>query len=115
MAKIKLFESLRSIKRTTIRYNGLKIKILLIGSKALKSIRQLIVVIFSLKEIFKLFRFEGSSKLNHISIIFQMPLDFNLLICLACKRDIVPLTKYENSQIMQHIHWYSVEKRETAS
>ena len=28
MAKIKLIESLRSIKRTTMRYNGLKIKII---------------------------------------------------------------------------------------
>ena len=27
MAKIKLIESLRSVKRTTIRYNGLKIRL----------------------------------------------------------------------------------------
>ena len=32
MAKIKLIESLRSIKRTTTRYNGLKIRLLLTGS-----------------------------------------------------------------------------------
>ena len=54
MAKIKLIESLRSIKRTTIRYNGLKIRLLLTGSIALKSIQQLIVIIFPLKDIFKL-------------------------------------------------------------
>ena len=52
MAKIKLIKSLRSIKRTTIRYNGLKFRLLLTGSIALKSIRQLIVVIFTLKDIF---------------------------------------------------------------
>ena len=38
MAKIKLIESLRSIKRTTIRNNGLKIRLLLTGFIALKSI-----------------------------------------------------------------------------
>ena len=43
MAQIKLIESLRSIKRTTIRYHGLKIRLLLTGSIALKSIRQLLV------------------------------------------------------------------------
>ena len=53
MAKIKLIESLRSIKRMIIRYNGLKIRLLLTDSIALKSIRQLIVVIFPLKDIFK--------------------------------------------------------------
>ena len=53
MAKIKLIESLRIIKRTTIGYNGLKIRLLLTGSLALKSIGQLIVVIFPLKDIFK--------------------------------------------------------------
>ena len=53
MAKIKLLESLRSIESKTIRYNGLKTRLLLTGSIALKSIRQLIVVIFSLKDIFK--------------------------------------------------------------
>ena len=54
MAKIELIESLRSIKRTTIRYNGLKkIRLLLTGSIAPKSIRQLLVVIFPLKDIFK--------------------------------------------------------------
>ena len=53
MAKIKLIEYLRSIKRTTIRYNGLKIRLLLTGSIALKSIQQLIVVIFPLTNIFK--------------------------------------------------------------
>ena len=53
MAKIKLIESLRSIKRTAIRYNGQKIRLLLTGSIALISIRQLIVVIFPLKDIFK--------------------------------------------------------------
>ena len=66
MAKIKLIESLRSIKRTTIRYNGVKIRLLLIGSIALKSIRQLIVVIFPLKDIINPpppFFFKGSSKL----------------------------------------------------
>ena len=51
MAKIKLIASLRSIKRTTIRYNGLKSDYLL--ALALKSIRQLIVVIFPLKDIFE--------------------------------------------------------------
>ena len=63
VAKIKLIESLRSIKRTTIRYNGLKIRLLLTGSIAFKSIRQLIVVIFLLKDVFKppppLFLFVG--------------------------------------------------------
>ena len=49
MAKIKLIESLRSIKRATIWYSGLKIRLLLTGSIALKSIRQLIVIIFPLK------------------------------------------------------------------
>ena len=55
MAKIKLIESLRSIKRMTVRYNGLKIRLLLTGSTCitLKSIRQLIVVIFPLKDISK--------------------------------------------------------------
>ena len=53
MAKIKLIESFRSIKHTTIQYNGLKIRLLLTGSIAPKSIRQLIVVIFPLKDIFK--------------------------------------------------------------
>ena len=55
MAKIKLIESLRSIKRTTIQYYSLKIRLLLIGSLAPKSIRQLIliVVIFPLKDFFK--------------------------------------------------------------
>ena len=53
MAKIKLIESLRSIKRMTIRYNCLKIRLLLLGSIALKSIWQLIVVIFPLEDIFK--------------------------------------------------------------
>ena len=52
MANIKLIESLRSMKRTTIRYNGLKIRLLLTGSIALKSIQQLIVIIFPLKDIF---------------------------------------------------------------
>ena len=54
MAKIKLIESLCSTKRTTIRYNGLKIRLLLTDLVALKSIRQLKVVIFPLKDIFKL-------------------------------------------------------------
>ena len=49
MAKIKLIESLRGIKRTTIRYNGLKIRLLLTRSIAPKSIRRLIVFIFPLK------------------------------------------------------------------
>ena len=54
MAKIKLIESLRSIKRMTIRYNNVwKSKLLLLGSTALKSIWQLIVVIFPLEDIFK--------------------------------------------------------------
>ena len=53
MTKIKLIESLRSIKHMTIWYNGLKISLLLIGSKAPKSIWQLIVVIFPLEDIFK--------------------------------------------------------------
>ena len=53
MAKIKLIGSLRSIKRTTIQYNGLKIRLLLTGSIALKSIWQLIVIIFPLKDILK--------------------------------------------------------------
>ena len=53
MAKIKLNEYLRSIKHTTIRYNGLKIRLLLTGSIALKSIWQLLVIIFPLKDIFK--------------------------------------------------------------
>ena len=53
-----------------------------------KSIRQLMVVIFPLKAIFKPFRFEGSSKLV---LSFQMPLEFNLFICLVCKWDIVAI------------------------
>ena len=53
MAKIKLIESLRGIKRTTIRYTGLKIRILLIDLVALMSIQQLIVFFFPLKDIFK--------------------------------------------------------------
>ena len=55
MAKIKLIESLCSTKHTTIRYNGLKIRLLLTDLVALKSIWQLIpvVVIFLLKDIFK--------------------------------------------------------------
>ena len=55
MAKIKLIESLGSIKRMTIRYNSLKIRPLLTGSLALKTKWQLIpvVFIFQLKDIFK--------------------------------------------------------------
>ena len=53
MAKIKLIESLRSTKRTTIQYNGLKIRLLFTVLVLLKSIRQLIVVIFPFKDIFK--------------------------------------------------------------
>ena len=53
MDKIKLIESLRSTKRTTIRYKGLKIR--LNGLQSLKSIRQLV---FSSPLVF-----EGSSKL----------------------------------------------------
>ena len=53
MAKIKLIESLRSIKRMTIRYNVWKSRLLILGSIALKSIWQLIVVIFPLEDIFK--------------------------------------------------------------
>ena len=55
MAKIKLIESLRSTKRTTIWYNGLEIRLLglLTDLVALKSIQQLIVVIFPLKDMFK--------------------------------------------------------------
>ena len=54
MAKIKLIESLRSIKRTTMGYNGLKIRLLLTILVALKSIRQLIFVIVPPKDISKL-------------------------------------------------------------
>ena len=53
------------------------------------------VVIFPVKAIFKPFRFEGSK----ISIVFQMPLEFNLFIFLACKWDIVPLRVKEKKKI----------------
>ena len=54
MAKNKLIKYLHSIKRTNIRYNDLKNQTFTYtGSVAPKSIRQLIVVIFQLIEIFK--------------------------------------------------------------
>ena len=62
MAKIKLIESLCSTKRTSIRYKGLKIRLLLKWLQSLMSIWQLMVDIFPLKAMFKPFRFEESSK-----------------------------------------------------
>ena len=53
MAKIKLIESLRSMKRTTMRYNGLKIKTITYWLYSPKSIWQLKFVIFPLTDIFK--------------------------------------------------------------
>ena len=54
MATIKLIESLRSIKRMTILGTIVwKSGLLLLGSIALKSIWQLIVVIFPLEDISK--------------------------------------------------------------
>ena len=59
MAKIKLIESLRNTQSTTIWYKDLKIRPLLTRLQSLepigKSIRQLTVVIFLQKAIFKPF------------------------------------------------------------
>ena len=52
MAKIKLIESLCSIKRMTIRYNCLKIKTITFGLYSPK-VDLTIVVIFPLEDIFK--------------------------------------------------------------
>ena len=53
MAKIKLIESLRSIKRMTIRYNCLKIKTITFGLYSPKVDLTTNIVIFPLEDIFK--------------------------------------------------------------
>ena len=56
------------------------------------------LVIFPLKDIFKPFRVEGSSKLV---LSFKCPLEFNIFIFWTCKWNIVPSTlrKKKNGEV----------------